>query len=116
MPHLKCVGCKSRLYRAGTPADLNGDLCPGCGSPLEPVGELAEIVGFRSVTSRDSAADGDAAGEHQRHPECIGDLTARRVARRAMLAQDRLDALRWLDDGGSFRAEAVAIPRPETNS
>jgi hypothetical protein len=112
MPHVKCVACKTRLYRAGTPADPNGDLCPGCGSPLEPVGELAEIVGFRSVTSRDNAADGDAACGHQRHPDRVGDLTARR----ATLAQDRLDAVRWLDDGGSFRAEAVAIPRPETNS
>ena len=40
MPHLKCVGCKTRLYSAAIRADLVDDLCPGCGSPLEPVGEL----------------------------------------------------------------------------
>jgi hypothetical protein len=48
MPHFKCVACKTRLYSAVGPDDLVGDLCPGCGSLLEPVGELAEIVGFRA--------------------------------------------------------------------
>src|SRR4051794_10977342 len=103
MPHLKCVGCKIRLYRAGNPVDLGGDPCSGCGLPLEPVGELAEIVGFRSVTSGDSAAEGDAAGRDQRLADRVGDL----MARRAILAQTRLDAVRWLDEGGGFRAEAV---------
>ena len=49
MPHFKCVRCKARLYSEAGPADSVGDLCPGCGSLLEPVGELAEIVGFRSI-------------------------------------------------------------------
>jgi hypothetical protein len=31
---------------------LVGDLCPDCGALLEPVGELAEIVGFRSIKPR----------------------------------------------------------------
>jgi hypothetical protein len=61
---------------AGTLPDRVGDLCPECGSPLEPVAQLAEIVGFRAIKSR--------------------------------------DAERWADDGGSFRADAVALPRPET--
>jgi hypothetical protein len=49
MPHFKCVGCKTRMYSAAIRADLVDDLCPGCGSPLEPVGELAEIMGFQSI-------------------------------------------------------------------
>jgi hypothetical protein len=49
MPHFKCVACRTRLYSAAAPADLVGDLCPGCGSLLEPVGELAEIVGFQAI-------------------------------------------------------------------
>jgi Zn-finger nucleic acid-binding protein len=49
MPHFKCVGCRTRLYSASARADVVGDLCPGCGSLLEPVGELAEIVGFQSI-------------------------------------------------------------------
>jgi ribosomal protein S27E len=47
MAHFKCVVCKTRQYCAARPADGVGDLCPGCGSLLEPVGELAEIFGFR---------------------------------------------------------------------
>jgi hypothetical protein len=29
-----------------------GDLCPSCGSLLEPVGSVAEVIGFRRVTPR----------------------------------------------------------------
>ena len=50
MPHFKCVGCKARLYSTAARADLLDDLCPRCGSPLEPVGKLAEIVGFQSMS------------------------------------------------------------------
>lgn len=112
MPHYKCVACKTRLHSAGRPADLVGDLCPGCGSLLEPVGELAEVVGFRSITSRNGVADGDAPGRHQRLAGRVGDLMARRDAmrtlREAIRAQARRDADRWLDDGGSSSPEAVA--------
>ncbi len=47
MPHFKCVACKLRLHSTPAPENLVGNLCPGCGRRLEPVGELAEIVGFR---------------------------------------------------------------------
>jgi hypothetical protein len=57
MPHFKCVVCKTRLYSAAARADLVADLCPGCGSPLEPVGELTEIVGFQSVELRTSESE-----------------------------------------------------------
>ncbi len=50
MPHFKCVACKTRLHSPAGPAR---DLCPGCGSPLEPVGDLAEIVGFQSIAPSD---------------------------------------------------------------
>jgi hypothetical protein len=106
MPHYKCVGCKTRLYSAAGPADLVGDLCPGCGSLLEPVGELAEIVGFQSIKHRDSAAGDSPPRGHQRIAGRVVDgLFARREA---MLAQARLDPGRWVDDGGSFSSEAVA--------
>jgi hypothetical protein len=54
-------------------------------------------------------------------------MTARRAhtsgspvgSREAFLAQARLDAGRWVDDGGSFSAEAVAeamaLPAPIEN-
>jgi hypothetical protein len=116
MPHFKCVGCRTRLYSAAGPADLVGDLCPGCGSLLEPVGELAEIVGFQSIKPRDGAADGSRRRTHQRIAGRVDALFARRET---ILAQARLDAERWVDDGGSFSPEAVAqaaaLPKPEEN-
>jgi hypothetical protein len=113
VPHFKCVACKTRLYSAAAPADLVGDLCPGCGSLLEPVGELAEIVGFRSIKPRDGAAEDSPGGAHERIAGRVDDFFARREA---FLAQARLDAGRWVDDGGSFSpeavAEAMALPPP----
>jgi hypothetical protein len=52
MPHSKCVDCKIRLYSAGAPAEMVGDLCPECGGLLEPVGSLVDVVGFRRITRR----------------------------------------------------------------
>jgi hypothetical protein len=113
MPHFKCVACKTCLYSAAGPDDLVGDLCPGCGSLLEPVGELAEIVGFRSIKDRSGAADDSPPGTHQRIAGRVDDFFARREA---ILARARLDAGRWIDDGGSFSpeavAEAMALPIP----
>jgi hypothetical protein len=107
MPHFKCVACRTRLYSAASPAEAVGDLCPGCGSLLEPVGELAEVVGFRSIKLRDSGPEGDAAGRHQRIAHRLGDFLVRREA---ILAQGRLDDGPWADDGEGLRAEAVALP------
>jgi hypothetical protein len=116
MPHFKCVACKTRLYSAAAPDDLVGDLCPGCGSLLEPVGELAEIVGFQAIKSRDGAADDGPPGTHERIAVRVDDFFARREA---FLVQARLDAERWIDDGGSFSpeavAEAMALPTPREN-
>jgi hypothetical protein len=116
MPHFKCVGCKTRLYSAARPADLAGDLCPGCGSPLEPVRELAEIVGFQSIPQRDGAADDDSP---RRPRPSAGRVDVLFAHREAVLAQARTDAQHWVDDGGSFSpetvAEAIALPIPEEN-
>jgi hypothetical protein len=78
MPHLKCEPCRSRLYRAGS-GDQDGDLCPACGSLLEPVDELAQVVGFRLITSVD-ATDGTASGPHQRIADRLADMIVRRQA------------------------------------
>lgn len=114
MPHFKCVACKSRLYSAAGPGDLVGDLCPGCGSLLEPVGELAEVIGFRAIKDRDSADEGSPPRTHQRIAGRVDDFFARR---KAILAEARLDGARWMDDGGSLSpeavAEAIALPTPK---
>jgi hypothetical protein len=96
MPHFKCEGCRTRLHRSAGQADLVGDLCPGCGSLLEPVGELAEIVGFQSIRPHHGAAD---------------DGGTERIA-------DRLDQLFARRDGGGggrprAMAAAIALPAPE---
>jgi hypothetical protein len=70
MPHFKCVACRTRLYSAAAVADLLSDRCPRCGSPFEPVGELAEIVGFQSITPH----DGDAG--HGFSPEAVAQAVA----------------------------------------
>jgi hypothetical protein len=46
MPHFKCAPCRARFAPAATPA---GGRCPLCGSPVERVNHLEEIVGFRAV-------------------------------------------------------------------
>jgi hypothetical protein len=45
MPHYKCATCTTRLMAASGPQGR----CEVCGSILEPVGELSEIVGYRLV-------------------------------------------------------------------
>ena len=57
IPHFRCVSCKARSYSAGKPSDLIDDQCPDCGTPLEPVGQLDELVGFRLINSPGSAAE-----------------------------------------------------------
>jgi hypothetical protein len=100
MAHFKCVACKTRQYCEARPADLVGDLCPGCGALLEPVGELAEVLGFRNITAHEKAGDGGPPGRHQRIADRVDAFFARRESR---VAEVRLDAERWVDDGGSFR-------------
>ena len=98
MQDFKCVACKIRTRRAVESADLAGDACPGCGSPLEPVSRLADLVGFRSVTT-----DGPVGSIAP-----VGDFSARRNEIYAQRVSDAL-AERWVDDGGSAVA-AVALP------
>ncbi len=102
MPHFKCVRCKTRLYSSARLDDLIGDTCPGCDSPLEPVGELTEIVGFQSITQRDGAADGDRP---RRQKPFAGRVDALFAHREALLADVSPEAV----------AKAVALPLPDEN-
>jgi hypothetical protein len=114
MPHFKCVACRTRLYRAAAPADLVGDLCPGCGSLLEPVSGLAELVGFRRIQRRAGAAQASSGGL-QRLADRVGEIKA---LGQAQETQAPLDDSRWLDDGGAFSPEAVAkaVALPKTRA
>jgi hypothetical protein len=77
MPDLKCVECRTRLHSTESKADPIGDLCPGCGSLLEPAGDLGEIGGYR-VVSRGGAWHGGASRAGQLIAARVGEIMARR--------------------------------------
>lgn len=103
MVYFKCSTCRIRLYSSGSAVRSLGDLCPGCRSLLEPVGELSDVGGFRSIESRDDRA----AGTHQQIADRVDHFLWRR---------NRDDAERWLDDGGSFRGPTAACGRSEAKA
>jgi hypothetical protein len=57
MAHFKCVTCRTRLHTPDSPGHLFDEMCPDCGSALERAGDLAELVGFRAITSHDRVAE-----------------------------------------------------------
>jgi hypothetical protein len=85
--------------------EIVGDHCPECDSLMEPVGDLSEVVGFRSIASVNDDVREDASSAHDRVAAGVGDL----LARRARHEQARLDVERWGDDGASA---AAAMPMP----
>jgi hypothetical protein len=112
MPHLKCVACKCRLHSDQTVGDGAAFSCPSCGSALEPVAHLIEIVGYRLV-SPDASSSHNASARYR--------VLADRVARvQARHSQDPSAVSHWLDDGEGFppepMAEAVALPRPDLHA
>jgi hypothetical protein len=87
MAHSKCLSCRARVWREGSSPD---DLCPGCGGPLEPVGELAELVGLRSLRARPKQ-------EHRRPPDESARISAQireTIARNDAERRRRIDAER----------------------
>ena len=57
MPYLDCLGVQHAPVQHGnSQADPIGDLCPDCGSLLEPVGDLGEIVRYRVIETRGSTS------------------------------------------------------------
>lgn len=50
MPHLRCVGCRTRHRRAFVSVGSVAEACPDCGVALERVEDLAALVGFRAAT------------------------------------------------------------------
>ena len=52
MTYFKCTSCKASLYSVATADSLSRDLCPGCATMLEPVGELVGVAGYHSIAHR----------------------------------------------------------------
>jgi hypothetical protein len=103
-----------RLHSSAGPATLAGDLCPGCGSLLEPVGQLAEIVGFQSIEHRDLVADDGSPGTPRRVADRLDALFAHRAA---TVTQTPREAESQLDHGGRVMpdglSEEVALAAPD---
>lgn len=111
MPHYKCTTCKARLRVSRTPDELVGDLCPECGSLLEPVADLAELIGFRTIERFDDSVDAAQTPPRQR----IADRVDEFITRRAELLErehDPPEAERWLDDDDPIAA-AASLPLPQ---
>jgi hypothetical protein len=111
MPHYTCEACKARLHVSGESGELVGDACPECGSLLEPATDLTRLVGFRSITSRDSDAATEPSEPHEPMADILDDFVARRTS---IVEQQRLGAERWLDDGDEHDAAAIVLPLPPT--
>jgi|ERR1019366_9784758 hypothetical protein len=78
MPHFKCLACRTRLHSSESEADPIGDLCPVCGSLLEPVGDWGEIVGYRVIETRGSTSHRGASVAGQLISGRVGEIIARR--------------------------------------
>ena len=78
MPHFKCLACRTRLHSSESEADPIGDLCPVCGSLLEPVGDWGEIVGYRVIETPDSSSHSGASRKGRLIAGRVGEIVARR--------------------------------------
>jgi hypothetical protein len=112
MPHYKCDACRARLRVSGTSEGSVADFCPECGSLLAPVTELTQLVGLRSIASRDASAATDGSEPRERIADLLDTFAARRSR---MLERQRLDAERWLDDSHEPQAAAVVLPPPPSD-
>jgi hypothetical protein len=78
MAHLKCLACETGLHSTDGRADPIGDLCAVCGSLLEPVDDLGEIVGYRVIENCGSTSHSGASVAGQLIADRVGEITARR--------------------------------------
>ena len=104
MTYLKCTSCKARLYTVARSDRIGGERCPACGATLETVGELVEVVGYRSVELGADAAPPQVGGG-----VVIHSFAAALAGRRARAAEAALEAERWLDDGGNSGERFVDV-------
>jgi hypothetical protein len=100
--YLSCPACRIRV-RANAPAiAVLENHCPLCGVPLTAVSSAAGVIGFRSF-DLDQLSEPTSNDQVDR-PGYPDELVARR---KALSAQDALDAHRWEDDGGSAVGEVA---------
>ena len=106
MPHFKCLPCKTRLYSTESQADPIGHVCPVCGSLLEPVRDLAEIVGYGAIETPGSTWHSDASGAGQPIADRVGEVIAQRELKQARV---RLEIERCDADSVSPQVQPLAL-------
>ena len=109
MPHFKCLPCETRLCSAQGQADPIGHLCPVCGSLLEPVRDLAEIVGYRLIETRGRTWRSGASGTGQRLADRVGEIIAPSELRHARV---RLEIARRYADSVSSQVQPLGLALP----
>jgi hypothetical protein len=92
---------------SGSPAEQAGDLCPTCGSLLEPASGLEALVGFAVIERLDDSADLAQTPAHQRIAGRVDEFMTRRGER---LDQERLDDEPWPE--ALEAAVALALTQP----
>jgi len=107
MPHVRCLPCKTRLYSGESQAGPIAQGCPVCGSLLEPVGDLGEIVGYRLIEIRRSTWHSGASG--QLLADRVGEIIAQRELRHARV---RLEIERCDADSVSPQVQSLALALP----
>jgi hypothetical protein len=112
MPHYKCDVCRSRLRVSAKSAELPGDSCPECGSGLEPVTELIQLVGYRSIPPRGGGTPVEESEPHQGMADVADDFVVRRAS---IVERQRVSVERWLDDSDDPDAATVVLTPPATH-
>ena len=87
MPCFECLACKTRLHSTASEADPIGDLYPVCGSLLEPVGDLGEIVGYGVIEARGGRSHSGASAAGQLIAGRVGGILARRELKHPLRAR-----------------------------
>jgi hypothetical protein len=112
MAHRMCVACRIRSQTEGKSDDCVDELCPDCGSLMEPVAELSSIVGFRSNGGSGTAADATGSGQPDQIAGQLEGIFSRRGAFQDLA---RFDAeFDEYGEGDGLRAGAVSLPWPDT--
>jgi len=88
MPHARCRRCRARVWHEPSREEHPAALCPGCGSELEAVTDLSELVGLRALRTRPRLTHADSHDQFDRISEQIRDAVDRRRAER----RPRLDS------------------------